>query len=71
MTTKEQFLLDHNKLCSLDLRATMELLSRFEVEKPGLCKNGNWSMEKVRRPFIMWLTSLKQEDRRSINRGIA
>lgn len=69
MTPKEQFLLDHNKLCSTDLRVTMDLLSRFEMEKPLLCKNGNWSMEKVRRPFIMWLTSFNRREIKSINKG--
>ncbi len=61
-TNKEKFLAEHNKLASPALQATMHLLSRFEIEKPALCKRGDWSIEKVRRPFIMWLTSLKMTE---------
>lgn len=71
MTNKERFLEEHNKLASLDLQATTQLLSRFEIEKPALCIKGSWSIEKVRRPFIMWLTSLKIKEIKSINRGNA
>jgi hypothetical protein len=71
MTSKEQFLFDHNKLSSPDLQATMQLLSNFEIQKPIICKNGKWSMEKVRRPFIMWLTSLKTEEIKNINKEIS
>ena len=69
MTNREKFLVEHNRLSSLDLRATEQLLSRFENEKPALCRDGKWSIEKVRRPFIMWLTSLKAEEIAIINRG--
>lgn len=71
MTNKEVFLEEHNKLSSIDLRATVQLLARFEAEKPALCRNNKWSIEKVRRPFIMWLTSMKAERIRTINRGEA
>jgi hypothetical protein len=69
MTQKEIFLSEHNKLCGPSLQATMQLLSRFEEEKCSICKNGNWSIEKIRRPFVMWLTSLKTEEIKTINRG--
>jgi len=62
MTNKENFLIEHNKLAPFDLRATAGLLSRFEIEKPIICRKGNWSIEKVRRPFIMWLTLLKTRE---------
>jgi hypothetical protein len=62
MTNKENFLIEHNKLSPFDLKANLKLLSRFEIEKPILCKKGNWSIDKVRRPFIMWLTSLKSRE---------
>lgn len=71
MTSKEKFLEEHNKLSSVDLRATVKLLACFEAEKPALCRNNNWSIDKVRRPFIMWLTSMKAEKIRTINRGEA
>lgn len=67
LNAKEIFLLEHNKLCSLELRATMQLLSHFETEKPGVCRSANWSVDKLRRPFIMWLTSLKETEIRAIN----
>jgi hypothetical protein len=69
MTNKEKFLTEHNKLSPLALQATMRLLSRFEIDKPSLCRKGNWSIEKARRPFIMWLTSLKAKEIKIINEG--
>lgn len=69
MTNKEKFLTEHNKLSPLALQATMHLLSRFEIEKPALCRKGNWSVEKVRKHFITWLTSLKVAEIKIINRG--
>jgi hypothetical protein len=55
---KEQFLEEHNKLSPVNLRATISLLSRFRIEKASLFKDDNWPIDKIRRPFIMWLTSL-------------
>ncbi len=57
MTTKEQFLAEHNKLSPLSLKATMDLLIRFKIEKPVLFKTDDWPIDKIRRPFIFWLTS--------------
>jgi hypothetical protein len=57
--SKEQFLQNHNELSSPEWRATMEELSRFETEKSNICKDGKWSIEKLRRPFIEWLSCLK------------
>jgi len=57
-TDKEQFLSEHNKLSPLNLQATMPLLSRFRIEKDSLFKNEDWSVDKLRRPFILWLTSM-------------
>jgi len=54
---KQQFLLEHNRLSPKNLQATMPLLSRFRLEKASLFKNDDWSIEKLRRPFIMWMTS--------------
>jgi len=55
---KEEFLEEHNRLSPLNLRATIPLLSRFRIEKASLFKNDNWPIDKLRRPFIFWLTSL-------------
>jgi len=62
MTTKEQFLSEHNRLSPLNMQATKELLARFYDEKRTLFKDEDWSMEKIRRPFIMWLTSIPDRD---------
>ena len=63
MSNKQQFLTEHNILASANLQATTEMLSRFKEEKPGLFKDGDWSTDKLRRPFILWLTSFSEEDR--------
>jgi hypothetical protein len=57
MTTKEEFLIEHNKLSPKNFKATMDTLACFETEKPGLVKANDWSIAKVRRPFILWLSS--------------
>jgi len=60
-TTKEEFLSEHNRLSPLSMQTTIPLLSRFRVERASLFKNDNWSVDKLRRPFIFWLTSLSLE----------
>ena len=49
------------------MQATQSLLSRFRVEKASLFKDNNWSIDKLRRPFIFWLTSLTDEEKENIN----
>mgnify|MGYP001591465774 CR=1 FL=1 len=66
MTKKQQFLSDHNKLAPLNLQATDFLLSRFKTEKATLFKDDNWSIDKLRRPFILWLTSLTTQEKKDI-----
>ncbi len=61
MTNKEQFLIEHNKLSPLSLQATLVLLNRFRESKTSLFKNDDWSVDKLRRPFILWLTSLPSD----------
>ena len=68
MTKKQQFLLEHNKLSPLDLQATISLLSRFRIEKTSLFKDDDWPLDKLRRPFILWLTSLTVEEKENINK---
>ena len=58
MTTKQKFLEEHNKLSPTNLQATAFLLSRFKTEKPMLFKDNDWSIDKIRRPFVLWFTSL-------------
>ncbi|MBI2624898.1 MAG: hypothetical protein HYW70_00985 [Candidatus Nealsonbacteria bacterium] len=65
VTKKQQFLSEHNRLSSLDLQATMEMLSRFKIERASLFKDNNWSIEKLRRPFVFWLTSFKIGENKS------
>jgi hypothetical protein len=66
-TTKEEFLSEHNRLSPLSLQATIPLLSRFRTEKASIFKDDNWSIDKLRRPFILWLTSLPSKERGNIN----
>ncbi|MBZ1345443.1 MAG: hypothetical protein KY055_02340 [Candidatus Nealsonbacteria bacterium] len=66
---KKQFLEEHNKLSPINLGATISLLSRFRIEKASLFKNDNWSIDKLRRPFILWLTSLKAEKKENIKKN--
>ena len=58
---KEQFLEQHNKISPESLQATASLLSRFRIEKASLFRTEDWPIDKIRRPFIMWLTSLSVE----------
>jgi len=69
MTKKEQFLIEHNRLSPLSMQATMPLLSHFRVDKGTLFKDDNWNLDKLRRPFITWLTSLKLEEKETINKA--
>ena len=68
MTKKQQFLLEHNKLSPLNLQATISLLSRFRIEKTSLFKDNDWPIDKLRRPFILWLNSLTIEEKENINK---
>jgi hypothetical protein len=65
---KDQFLEEHNKLSPENLKATIPLLSRFRTENESMFKNDNWSIDKLRRPFILWLTSLTIEEKMDIKR---
>ncbi|KKP32182.1 MAG: hypothetical protein A2312_00970 [Candidatus Staskawiczbacteria bacterium RIFOXYB2_FULL_32_9] len=60
--SKEQFLIDHNKLSPANLKATFALLTKFQQEKKPLLKDAEWS-NKLRIPFMVWLSNgvLKSE----------
>ena len=66
MSKKKQFLFEHNRLSPLNLQTTMATLSRFRIEKASLFKDNDWSIDKLRRPFIFWLTSFSQEERKNM-----
>ena len=68
MTKKQQFLSEHNRLASSDLQATNSMLSNFKIEKASLFKDNKWSIDKLRRPFIFWLTSLNLKEKENINK---
>jgi hypothetical protein len=70
MTSKEQFLSEHNKLSPSGLQATTVLLSRFKADKAQLFKGDDWPLEKIRRPFVLWLTSLSSKEKENISREI-
>ena len=63
MTTKEQFLNEHNRLSPVNLRVTMDILTRFKTEKPALFKSNDWPINRIRRPFIFWLTSRVEKEK--------
>ena len=65
MTNKEQFLAEHNKLSPLGLQADFAMLNRFKEDKISLFKDDSWSIDKLRRPFILWLTSLPSQQAKS------
>ncbi|MEK7658622.1 MAG: hypothetical protein AAB352_02035 [Patescibacteria group bacterium] len=58
MISKEQFLIEHNKLSPLSLQATLILLTQFKEAKRPLLEDNSWSIDKLRMPFISWLLSL-------------
>ena len=66
---KEQFLEEHNKLSPENLKATIPLLSRFRKEHASMFKDNNWSIDRLRRPFILWFTSLTDEEKTEIENG--
>ncbi len=66
MSKKQQFLEEHNRLSPPSLQVTTEILSRFKIEKRVLFKNTDWSIEKLRRPLIFWLTSFSLEGRKNM-----
>lgn len=51
----EEFMAEHNRLSPVNLQVTKEVLLRFQGEKSSLFRDGAWSIEKMRRPFIEWL----------------
>ncbi|OGZ20529.1 MAG: hypothetical protein A2654_00835 [Candidatus Nealsonbacteria bacterium RIFCSPHIGHO2_01_FULL_43_31] len=63
MTKKQQFLSEHNRLASCDMQATASMLTLFKIEKATLFKDNNWSTDKLRRPFIFWMTSLTPKEK--------
>lgn len=68
MTAKQKFLAEHNKLSPDNLQATPAMLTRFRAEKATLFKDQDWSVDKIRRPFILWLTSLSSGERADIDK---
>lgn len=68
MTKKQQFLSEHNRLASSELQATAPMLDLFKAEKTCLFKDNNWSIDKLRRPFIFWLTSLTPKEKEDIKK---
>ena len=59
--SKEQFLQEHNKLSPSNLQATLTLLNRFREEKKPDMKDDSWCLDKLRIPFISWLTGVQQK----------
>ena len=67
--SKEKFLEEHNKLSPSKLKATLALLNRFREEKKPLMKDDCWCLDKLRIPFISWLTAMQKEPERKNTKG--
>jgi hypothetical protein len=63
--SKEQFLEEHNKLSPTNLQATLALLDRFKEEKKPLMKDDSWCLDKLRIPFISWLTAMQKPENKN------
>jgi len=57
MISKEQFLIEHNRLSPLNLQTTFAGLTLFQITKKPLLKDSDWSL-KLRIPLIIWLGTL-------------
>ncbi len=69
VTKKQHFLIEHNRLSPENLQATTSLLSHFRTERASLFKDNNWSVDKLRRPFVLWLTSLAPEEKEKMSQS--
>lgn len=67
LISKEQFLEEHNKLSPSNLKATLALLNRFKEEKRPQMKDNAWCLDKLRIPFISWLTALQEPKKNKIS----
>jgi len=66
--TKEKFLEEHNKLSPSNLQATLAMLDQFRAEKKPLMKDTEWCLDKLRIPFISWLTAAQDDPKKKIGR---
>jgi hypothetical protein len=69
LISKEQFLQEHNKLSPSSLQATLTLLNRFKEEKRPLMKDDGWCLDKLRIPFISWLTAMQEKKEKNIGKS--
>ena len=69
LISKEKFLEEHNKLSPLNLQATLALLDRFREEKKPLMKDSDWCLDKHRIPFISWLASIQEPEKKTIEKS--
>jgi len=65
LISKEKFLEEHNKLSPANLQATLALLDQFKEEKRPLMKDNGWCLDKLRIPFISWLTAMQDPEKKS------
>jgi len=69
LISKEQFLEEHNKLSPSSLQATLALLNQFKEEKKPLMEDNSWCLDKLRIPFISWLTAMQDPDKKGAKRS--
>lgn len=68
LISKEQFLIEHNKLSPVNLQATFALLTQFQEEKRPLLKDADWSF-RLRLPLILWMNTLPPRKEKYIRRS--
>ena len=61
LISKEKFLEEHNKLSPPNLKATLAMLDRFKEEKRPQLKDDNWCLDKLRIPFMSWLSAAQMQ----------
>jgi len=67
LISKEQFLIEHNRLSPANLQTTFALLTQFQEEKKPLLRDTNWSL-KLRLPFIIWLGNTLPKQLKTLNK---
>ena len=66
--SKEQFLLEHNKLSPVHLQVTLAQLTLFQLAKKPLLKDSQWS-HRLRMPLILWLDTLPKEKKKAARKS--
>ena len=66
--SKEQFLIEHNKLSPSNLQTTFASLTLFQLATKRMLKDNEWS-HKLRIPLILWLNTLPKEKKKHLRKS--